>query len=391
MCVKTPLFALALPLFFAAAIFCSCKDNGNANKESIGEHSDNEEIHYAEYFRIKRDTLSITNDWNGTTPAVEKYLLVHKDSRTVKCPDGFKDVIKLPIESCICMSTTHLAYLSLLGKSEIVKGLSGTRFVSGEQARKLVDAGKIKDIGSETAPDYEEIMAMKPDVAFVYGIAGSDNSYIEKLNRLGIKTIAVNDYLESTPLGKLEYLKFFGILTGTLKQADSLTKERADEYLRTRNNCAEMLKKKRLKRAKVLMNMPFKGVWYVPGENNYTSALVKDAGGEILGAVPGAKTSGQLSFEKVYALAAQADVWLNPNNLSKLSSLAADNIMYNNIPAFKRGDVYNNIKRITTGGGSDFWETGSVEPQIILKDLIEILHPQLVEKGREMKYFIKLQ
>jgi iron complex transport system substrate-binding protein len=289
------------------------------------------------------------------------------------------------------MSTSFLAYLNALGQSTAVKALSGTQFVYNEDVKKLIAAGGITDIGAETSPNYEKIMSLKPDVIFAYGISGNDNTYIEKLRHLGLRVIPLNDYLERTPLAKMEYLKFFGLVTGTERSADSIFASRANEYVKIKNDCAKALENRNIKETKVLLNMPFKGIWYIPGGKNYTSNLIKDAGGEILGTDPEGTSSAQVSFEKIYALAAHADVWLHPNTVSTLSALAADNPLYKNIPAFAKKQVYNNTKRSTPGGGSDFWEGGAVEPQEILQDLIQIMHPEIAQKGRELKYYILLK
>jgi ABC-type Fe3+-hydroxamate transport system substrate-binding protein len=162
-------------------------------------------------------------------------------------------------------------------------GLSDIQFVL--LVKKLIAEGKIADIGAETAPNYEKIMSLKPDVIFAYGISGNDNTYIEKLRHLGLRVIPINDYLERTPLAKMEYFKFFGLVTGTEHAADSIFASRANEYVKIKNYCAKELADRHIKKTKILLNMPFKGIWYIPGGKNYTSNLIKDAGGEILGSV----------------------------------------------------------------------------------------------------------
>ena len=121
--------------------------------------------------------------------------------------------------------------------------------------------------------------------------------------------------------------------------------------------------------------------------------LVRDAGGEIIGAEEGECASSQKSFEHMYSLALESDVWIHLNSARSKAEVLAENPLFKNIPAFKSGQMYNNVKRVTPEGGSDYWESGAFYPEEVLMDLIQILHPGIAEKiapGREMKYYIKL-
>lgn len=382
-------FLLMLTFVSAGCLNAVRSDNKRIAKSNEDGISVVNSMQYAEYLKISGDTVETINDWKGKAPVAETFILVPRDS--VKLLANNPNAIPVPVRSCVCMSTSFLAYLNVLGQSSSVKALSGTQFVYNEDVKKLIAEGKIADIGAESAPNYEKIMSLKPDVIFAYGISGNDNTYIEKLRHLGLRVIPINDYLERTPLAKMEYFKFFGLVTGTEHSADSIFASRAKAYVKIKNDCAKGLADRHIKKTKVLLNMPFKGIWYIPGGKNYTSNLIKDAGGEILGTDPEGSSSAQVSFEKIYALAAHADIWLHPNTVSTFAALAADNPLYKKIPAFSKKQVYNNTKRSTPGGGSDFWESGAVEPQEILQDLIQIMHPELAPKGRELKYYIPLK
>ena len=286
------------------------------------------------------------------------------------------------------MSSSHVAYMAALDEIECIKAISGTRFIYNEDVQKLVKAGEIVDIGSETAPNYERIIALKPDMVITYAIGASDNSHINILKKLGIKVLTIGDYLENSPLGKMEYVKLFGHLIGKTHLADSLFTAKCAEYINTKEKLAESMNG--TSPTPVLVNMPYKGAWYIPGELSYISQLVRDAGGVILGAKQGEHQSAQYGFEYIYSLALQAKVWLHPNALNTLGELEKENRMFRNIPSFKSGEVYNNNFRSTPEAGSDFWETGVVEPHIILQDLATILHPEIFgEKG--LKYYHKLK
>lgn len=368
------------------AILASC--TGRQGNSNMTAEADTSAVSFAQYLSIKGDTITSTSSWDGVNLVKESYHLVPRDCTTLLKSDVY--AIPYPIESCVAMSTTYLPHLKLLGAVETVKAASGTRFIYDSEFSRRVQEGLIADIGAETAPDYEQIISLGCDVILSYGIAGSDNSYIEKLRRLGQKVLIINDYLESSPMARLEYLKLFGALTGKRAEADSIFAAKENAYNSVALDCKKFMEGK--ERTKVLINIPFKDVWYLPGEESYMAKLISDAGGTLLGAAKGESSSTRESFEKMYSLALQADVWLNQNSVSKASELSAENPMFKNIPCFKSGMLFNNIKRVTPKGGSDFWESGAVNPEVILSDLIKIFHhDRFAEEDAELYYYIHLE
>lgn len=367
----------------------SCKQGvSEARKDTSSNDS---LILYADFIQIVKgtpfDTLISINNWESMYPVVEKYPLIPRDCTGLLKADI--RAIPIPLSTCVSMSTTYLPHLKLLGEETTVVGLSGTSFVYDSLYNARIADGLISDIGSDAAPDYERIISLAPDVVLAYGIAGGDNSYIHKLRALGVKVLVINDYLENHPLGRLEYIKLFGALTDKKSLADSIFSSRSQEYIKVKESCAEHISKS----VKVLINMPFKDVWYVPGSENYTSLLIADAGGVILGCVKGETVSSQESFEKMYTLGKEADVWINLNNFSTISGVVNENPLYKNLQVVKEEKLFNNIKRSTKFGGSDFWEGGAVEPAEILKDLITIFHPDVAHSEfgeRPMKYYLQL-
>ncbi len=209
--------------------------------------------------------------------------------------------------------------------------------------------------------------------------------YIDKIKELGIKVIVVGDYMEEHPLGKLEYLNFFGVLYSKKALSDSLFNAVQSRYINKRELMADVDE-----RPKVLLNAPWKDIWYIPGVNSYMSHLIRDAGGDIILSKEGDIPSHPNSLEEVYIEAKNADFWLNPNFYSTLSQLETGNPLFKRLPVFIKGKVFNNIKRNTQRGGSDFWETGVIEPDVILNDLINILHPKRGDSS-DLKYYILLK
>ncbi|MDZ4059249.1 MAG: ABC transporter substrate-binding protein, partial [Bacteroidales bacterium] len=285
----------------------------------------------------------------------------------------------------VCMSTSHIAYINTLGEAESIVAISGGRYISDSIISSGVADGTIADIGFESSISYEKLMQLKPDIVFTYGISGENNLYIQKIRDIGIKVIALGDYMEEHPLGKLEYLKLFGELYCKGEYADSLYNSVKDRYNKVAQRVADIEY-----RPVILLNAPWKEIWYIPGENNYMSHLIRDAGGEVLLSKEGDSHSYTNSIEEVFASSHKASLWLNPNFYSTISELRSSNPLFSKMNLLSSGKVFNNTKRNTERGGSDFWERGVVEPDIILNDLINIIHPDKGDSG-ELKYYIKLK
>ena len=375
---------LAPAAALALIVLCGCATRPSQQNTPSGQT-----IEYAKYFSISSPdstikTITVTDLWSGKERR-ENYTLVPKELYHKYKSDPH--AIPYPVECCICMSTSHVAFLSSLSQTEKIKGISGTRFVYNPDVRALIERGEIKDVGSENLLNFELAMSLRPDLIFAYGISGTDNSYIEKLRELGMKVIVVADYLENHPLGRMEYIKLFGELTGKRAVADSIFNHAKREYLALKEEMHEKLRGHAA--TKILINSPFNGIWYIPGGENYMSLLIKDAGGHILGSREGETESDRISLEKAYMYALKADIWLNPGEytLKELSELYP---LFSKIPALERGLVYNNGKRHTLAGGSDFWESGVVEPHIVLRDLSIILHPELYDTNDSLKYHYRL-
>ena len=372
-------------LFITLLAISSCK--GSSSNVSEFDYTDNE---YAELFAIKIDEngdrfLIINETWDGSSNPKE-YRLVDRSERK----DGVyeQNEIPIPLQNIACMSTSHIAYISALGKTGIIKAVSGTRYISNPVIPERVASGEVKDIGYEAALNYELLIAVQPDILFTYGISGQDNQHLKKLKELGIRHLVIGDYLENHPLGKLEYLKLFGALLGCYDSADSIYKATSGRYLEIKENIAELIDKK----SKVLMNAPWRDIWYIPGDKSYMSVLIRDAGGELLGSRIGEYISYPYGFEEIISKAYDADYWLNPNSYATMQELSAVNPLFSKLPLFKSGRIFNNIKQNTPMGGSNFWEQGVVEPDIILKDLATILHPEVYsnEKRENLQYYLEL-
>ena len=373
-------------------LLSSCGGQKNKSDNKVNGDKSKSSNEYALHFEIAVDTLNnkvitINEAWKENSEK-SSYLLIRNSDKTNKSKwdnNSNRTVINTPLKKIVCMSTSHLPFIKMLGESASVVAVSGSKYISDPEIKEKIETGIIADIGYESSINYEILMRLNPDVVFTYGISGENNQYIEKIRQAGINVVVVSDYVENHPLGKLEYLKFFGAFFNKEEMADSLYHVIKQRYLMAKDKA-----EKSLNRPRVLLNAPWKDAWYIPGENNYMSHLIKDAGGAVLLSKKGKSLSDTYSIENVIKEAYSADFWLISSPYSTLNELGSSNPVFSNLPVLKEGKVYNNNKRDTPGGGSDFWERGVVEPDVILNDLINILHPELNNK-KELVYYKPLR
>lgn len=283
--------------------------------------------------------------------------------------DGVRDTLptSCPYSRIICMSSTYIAYLDAVGEAGTVCGVSGIGYVSNSTVQQNYAVGNVLDVGYDPSLNYEGIVRMKPDLFVTYKLSASDPASVAKLKSLGIKVLMISDQLESHPLARAEYIRLFGALTGKREMADSVFDETAVRY----NTLAENVAKTCDSRGKVLMNVPYEDAWYIPNKGSYMYRLVSDAGGELLGAGEG-QGSTIVNIESAYMLARDADFWLHTGAYDEREALLGS---YPVFKSFNIDRIYNNDRRKTPGGGNDYYESGAACPDLILNDLVSVLHP----------------
>jgi len=303
--------------------------------------------------------------------------------------DGITDsmqVIKVPVENIICMSTTHVAMISALHEAGAIRGISGTGFVYDESVRKRIEAGAVREIGYENSLNKERILSLSPDLLMAYGIGGESAGYVGKIRDLGVKVMINADYLETDPLGKAEWIKLFGALFNKEMLADSLFRTAEKEYLSLASFISGSIKT----RPDVLLGLPFRDAWYISPGNSYISRLIEDAGGNYIWSDTKSSFSMPYGIENVFVKALDAEYWLNIGNVSARSEISSIDARVTGLPCYNKGNLYNNNLRMSPGGGNDYWESGSFNPHIILKDIASILHPDMFP-DHKLVYYKKIE
>lgn len=286
--------------------------------------------------------------------------------------------ITIPIRSAVCFSTTYSAFISQLGEMSTISGISGTKYVCDSSVAALIEDGKIAEIGYDRQLDMERIIALKPDVVFAYGVDNEAMSAFQKLEKIGICVVVVDDYTESKPLGRTEWIKFFGCFYDKLEYATHYFDSVENRYLEIKNE-------EKTANPKVLVSLPWKGTWWVPGGDSFFANFVKDAGGRYV--FDNDETESMpYSIEQVFAQASQAEIWLHPNEKTKREQILDVDSRLANFEPYSTARIYNNNKVCSSYGGSDFWESGIVHPDIILRDL----HNIFSGNDENLHYYLKL-
>jgi iron complex transport system substrate-binding protein len=378
--------AIKYILIIVLFTFSSCRDSDKKEVNKL-QNAENEIVR-AERFALEKKNgwteVKISNPWQGATNVNQIFYLV---KRGFKFPGGLDsaNVIFVPLQKVICMSTTHIAMISALGEEKSLVGMSGTNFIYSPDLIKNIEKGLIADVGYEENLNKELILKISPDLIMIYGIGSESAGYVGKLKELGTKVIINADYLETDPLGRAEWIKLFGALYCKEKLADSIYKYEVNEYSKVKSYLNQNIRS----RPKVLLGLPFKDTWYISPGNSYISKLISDAGGDYLWMDTKSSVSMPYGIENVYLRGMKADYWLNIGSVSSRNEISNVDPRLDDLLCFKRGNLFNNNKRVTVNGGNDFWESGSLYPHLILKDIATILHPELFS-DLELTFYRKI-
>jgi iron complex transport system substrate-binding protein len=378
---------LCIILFTLVLLLCSC-GQGNRQSDSMPDKAA-ATMFTATRFRIddfqgfKR--LTVINPWqNSSGNELVYYLVPHH----VQLPDTISEssVVRVPVRRIVCMSTTHTAMLSALDAAGIIVGVSGTGLVYDSLILDAVSSGRIPDVGYESNLDKELIVSLKPDLLMAYGVGASSAEYLRKLAEMGVKVMYNADYLEEHPLARCEWIKVFGLLTGREVKADSLFREVSAAYF----SLADKVRADVKDHPDVLLGAPWKDVWYISPANSYTGRLISDAGGRYLFDDLTEPNPVPYAVEAVFRRATEADLWLNPGTAESLNDIAVSDHRMTKLPVFASGGIWNNRNRMTPSGGNDYWEGAVVHPDLLLKDIVSIIHPELLPDYKQL-YFRRLE
>ncbi|WP_142783549.1 ABC transporter substrate-binding protein [Changchengzhania lutea] len=358
-------------------LLVSCKSEPNKQFiESDTVHS--LALKYAKGFSVVDyktfKVLEIKNPWPQAKKSYRYVLISHENAaKTSFMKDEYDAIILTPIEKIVVTSTTHLPALELLHVEQTLVGFPGTDFISSENIRLRVENKRIRELGKNESLNTEILLELNPNVVIGFGIDGNNRS-LETIKKSGIPVIFNGDWVEHSPLAKAEWIKFFGALYNKQKVADSIFNSIEKEYLKAK----DIAKNAKIKPT-VLSGAMHNDIWYLPNGTSTEAQLLEDAYVNYLWNDTEGSGSLQLNFESVYVKAKDADIWLSPSNYSSMENLKNANEHHAMFKAFQNKNVYSFTNTTGNSGGVLYYELGMTRPDMVLKDLIKICHPELLE------------
>ena len=367
-----------LGLLLALGVGCKSRHSASAGDALSAlrmEYAGRIRIDSSEHYILVR----VQNPWD-TARILHTYVLVGRETELpVGLPEG--TLVRTPVEKALVYSSVHCGLLSELGAIDRSGGICDLQYIEIPEIQNRCASGRMVDAGNSMNPDIEKIIDFHPDAILLSPFENSGG--YGRIEKLGIPVIECADYMETSPLGRSEWMRFFGLLFGKRRQADSLfTAVRAD-YLQLCD-----LVKSVNQRPTVISELKSGSAWYVPGGKSTTGRLYQDAGATYMWAEDEHSGSIPLSFETVFDRGQDADFWLFKYNRQQdktLTELKSDYASYAGFRAFQTGQVYG-----CNSGQVPFYTETPFHPERLLEDLIRIFHPGVLPAG-ECRYFKRLE
>ncbi|WP_029033749.1 ABC transporter substrate-binding protein [Salinimicrobium terrae] len=354
--------------------FSGCKSEEKEKSPLLTREGKEVEVKYASGLKIMdfEDHMIITveNPWPNADRSY-RYLLA-KEGADVPQDIKFDARIEIPVKNIVVTSTTHIPSLEILNEEESLVGFPGLDYISSEKTRKLISEGKVKEVGKNEALNTESLLALQPDVVIGFSVDGSNKSF-NTLQKSGIPVVFNADWTENSPLGKVEWIKFFGAFFGRMEAANAFFKEVEQEYLE-----AKKLAEKAEEIPTVVAGAMYKDQWYLPAGNSWQALFMEDANANYLFGQTEGTGSLSLSIETVLAEAAHADYWMGPSQFTAYEELRKASPHYTRFEAFKDKNIFTFASEKGETGGVIFYELAPMRPDLVLKDLISIFHPKLL-------------
>ena len=364
-------------------ILVSCKkETVNKKVESTKKTT----IKYAKGFDIVEENgfkkLIIKSAYKGSNEIYEYKVYYKSSSKNLNDLD--EKIIQVPVKEIIVTSTTHIPMVELLKEEKSIIGFPFSRYVSSEKTRQLIDLGKIKEIGKENALNTEILLDLQPELIVGYSVSSADKS-LSTIQKSGINVIYNGDWLEETPLGRAEWIKFFGVLFDKEQLADSIFNVIENNYLEAKKIALKSTKQQTVLSGAIMS----KDIWNLPAGDSFVAQFLEDANVNYLWKNTKGKGSLSLSFESVFEKGVNADYWIAPGYFSSKEQMLSSNKLYEKFTTFKEDKIYSpSIKKGKTGG-IIYYELAPTRPDLVLKDIIKITNPELLPNYK-LTFFEKM-
>ena len=372
--------------FFLVVLFLGltqCKKSENPTNSTATVANN---VQYATGFSIhKYENFSIVKVSNAYPEAQKTFTyILHK--KGVQIPDSLQNFtsIEVPVKKIIVTSTTHIPSLEALDVERTLIGFPTTDYISSEKTRALIDAGKVRDLGSNQGLNTEVILDIQPDIIIGFGVDGDLKTY-KNLEKNGLKVIFNGDWTEKTPLGKSEWIKLFGALYDADEKANEVFNSIEKEYKKV----VEMAKNAKTNPT-IFSGAIYQDQWFLPQGASWGAYFFKEANGNYLWKDTEGTGSLALSFESVLDKAKDADLWIGPGQFKSIKEITDSNPNYNYFKAVQTKNVYSFSTKKGKTGGVIYYELAQNRPDLVLKDIVKILHPEVLP-NHELFFFERLK
>ncbi len=360
-----------ISVLFLFLISISCKKEAVKVDEISASEST---IKYAKGFDIITDNgikkLIIKSAYQNSDETFE-YLIKSKSNSKVEKLES--TIISTPIKRIVVTSTTHIPMVELLNEETSIIGFPYSKYVSSDKTRQLIDEGKIKEIGRESSLNTEILLDLQPELVVGYSVSSADKS-LTTVKKAGINVIYNGDWLEETPLGRAEWIKFFGVLFDKQKEADSIFKVIESNYLDAKRIALKSNKLPTILSGAIMS----KDIWNLPAGESFVAQFLTDANVNYLWNDTKGKGSLSLSFESVFDKGENAEFWIAPGYFTTKEQMLKSNYLFSEFKAFKNDHIYTPSTKKGKTGGVIYYELAPTRPDLVLKDIIKITNPDLL-------------
>ncbi len=334
-------------------------------------HAKQFSVEYRGHYKV----VTITEPWQDAERGL-RYLLAQCGTPR---PAGYEGVetIEIPARTVVTTSTTELPHLVRLGLVGRLAGHDEFDYVSSPEIRRRIDSGAMVEVGTAPAINVEVVVSTGADLLLIDSFGDPALDVPAKLREVGVPVALAPSFLETTALGRAEWIAYTALFFNRERAAARAFEEVELRYLELAWQVRDAVGE--AERPTVFTGAPIGEVWHVPGGRSYLALLLADAGARYLWADDETTGSLPLSIETVFERAHEADFWLHPGALGSLAEVRAFDERFAGVAAFLRGNVYGNDARRNPHGGNDYWETGTARPDLVLADLVEIFHPDLLD------------
>jgi iron complex transport system substrate-binding protein len=378
--IKKSLLANILIFTLITQFSCNSSNPPQTKKGKAGN-----EVLYAKGFSMSDSAgntyIEVYNPWSGYN-ILQRYIFTENPG--LKKNNEGVTVIQIPVEKAAYLSSTFLGMVALTKSFTTVGACSNANWIYDSTLYSMYLDGKITDLGNDMTVNPEALVSKHPDIVMKY-IYKSEDPVDKIISGAGIPIIYNIEFMEQHPLGRAEWIKLVGAMTGKKRLADSIFNQIVENY----NHFVSLTSNIKTK-PKVLHGSNYKGTWYVAGGKSYIAQLLNDAGADYYWFSDSTAGSIPVSFENVILNQRDAEVWIGANAHS-LEEIVKIEPRCEIFEAFRKKNVYHYNKRLNPNGGIDYYESGVVRPDLLLRDFLLILHPSLFNESEETTYWKKLE